>query len=123
MQLIIHDEATLARVPIEEIPVDFDTEMLLIVTLGQVLSDQYHIEIDRVHRQGSKLHVETRLTRPAPGAPPVIATPYCLAVIPRSDLNVEGFSATPAVRVRTWEPSEPGHGFDRAGRRSKRTNK
>ena len=106
MQLVIREAATLARVPIVDIPVNFDHEMLLIVTLGRVMSDQYAVEIDRVWREKSKVRVSTRVTQPAAGAAPTIATPYCIAVVPRSDLNVEGFLATPPARDRSWGTSE-----------------
>ena len=106
MQLVIRDAATLAQVPIEDVPVDFDHEMLLVVTLGRVVSDQYHIEIGRVWREGSKLRVSTRMARPGADAPPTFATPYCIAVIPKCDLNVDGFTATPPRRERTWNASE-----------------
>lgn len=106
MQLVIRDPATLARVPIVDVPVNFDREMLLIVTLGRVMSDQYSVEIDRVWREKSKVRVSTRVTQPAPGASPAIATPYCIVVVPRSDLNVEGFLATPPKRERSWGTSE-----------------
>ena len=106
MQLVIRDAATLSKVPIVDVPVNFDHEMLLIVTLGRVMSDQYAVEIDRVWREKSKLHVSTRVTEPAAGAPPTIATPFCIAVVPRSDLNVDGFLAKPPARDRSWTPSE-----------------
>ncbi len=106
MQLVIRDAATLAKVPIVDIPVNFDHEMLLIVTLGRVMSDQYSVEIDRVWRERSKVHVSTRVTQPASGAAPTVATPYCLAVVPRSDLNVEGFMTRPPPRERSWSASE-----------------
>ena len=89
-----------------DVPVDFNREMLLIVTLGRVMSDQYAVEIDRVWQERSKVHVSTRVTQPAANAVPTVATPYCIAVVPRSDLNVDGFSATPPVRERSWGESE-----------------
>jgi len=106
MQLVIRDAATLAKVPIVDIPVDFDREMLLIVTLGRVMSDGYSVEIDRVWQEKSKVHVSTRVTQPAPNAQPTVATPYCIAVVPRSSLNVDGFSATVPARERSWSASE-----------------
>lgn len=106
MQLVIRDPATLAKVPIVDIPVNFDQEMLLVVTLGQVMSEEYAVVIDRVWQERSKVRVSTRVTQPSPGASPSIATPYCIAVVPRSDLNVAGFSATPPSRSRTWGTSE-----------------
>lgn len=106
MQLVVRDAATLARIPIVDVPVNFDREMLLIVTLGRVMSDQYTVEIDRVWREKSKVRVSTRVTQPPAGAPPAIATPYCIAVVPRSDLNVSGFATSPPRRERSWGASE-----------------
>lgn len=107
MQLVIRDAATLARIPLQDVPVDFAEEMLLIVTLGRVPSDQYSVRIDRVWRQGHRIHVATTVRRPLPGAPLVMASPYCIAVVPRCDLNVLNFAPEPPARERTWGQSEP----------------
>ncbi len=108
MQLVIRDAGAYARIPLREMDVDFSREMLLVVTLGQRLSDQYSVRIDRVWREGGKLQVETEITRPPPGAPPVFASPYCIAKVRRCDLNVAGFSPAPPARTRTWGQSEYG---------------
>lgn len=105
MQLVIRDAATFARVPLVDVPVDFSQEMLLVVTLGRVPSDQYRVGIDRVWREGHKLRVATTVVTPAPGAPLVIASPYCIAVVPRCGLNVEGFGPEPPRRSRPWGQS------------------
>jgi hypothetical protein len=107
MQLAIRDPAALAQVPLVDIPVDFSTEMVLIVTLGRVPSDLYAVNIDRVWRDGRQLRVATTVTMPPAGAPPVVASPYCIAVVPQCDLNVAGFSSTPPQRTRSWEQSAP----------------
>lgn len=107
MQLVIRDPATLAQVPLEDVPVDFAEEMLLVVTLGRVTSDRYSIDIARVWREGNRLRVETAVTSPAPGSPVMMASPYCIAVVPRCDLNVADFETEPPQRERSWEVSEP----------------
>ncbi len=107
MKLVIRDAQTLARVPIADVPVNFDKEMLLVVTLGQVMSDQYSVEIESLRRQGNKLVAETVVHQPRSAAPMVMASPYCIAVVPRCDLNVEGFDPHPPARVRSWKQSEP----------------
>jgi len=94
MRLAIRDAATLAQVPLVDVPVNFDEEMLLIVTLGRRLSDQYAVRIDRVWREGGLLKVDYELQVPPPDAPLSPSSPYCIAVLPRCDLNVEGFSPT-----------------------------
>ncbi|MCG8406451.1 MAG: protease complex subunit PrcB family protein [Phycisphaerales bacterium] len=109
MQLVIRDAATFARIPLQDnVPVDFENQMLLIVTLGRVPSDQYGVNVERVWREGHKLHVATAVQSPAPNAPLAMASPYCIVVIPRCDLNVVGFDPEPGQRVRSWSQSEPG---------------
>ena len=107
IQLVIRDAATLAQIPLTDVSVDFASEMLLIVTLGRVSSDQYVVNIDRVWREGPTLHVSSTVSAPAPGAPLAMASPYCIAVVPRCDLNVTGFSPTPPKRARPWQQSAP----------------
>lgn len=107
MQVVIRDAPTLAQVPIIDVPVDFASQMLLVVTLGRVTSDQYLVTIDRVWREGGRLRVKTTVQAPPPGAPVAMASPYCIAVVPRCDLNVAGFSTRPPPRTRSWEQSTP----------------
>ena len=107
MQLVIRDAATLAQVPLTDVPVDFSSEMLLVVTLGRVTSDQYSVNIDRVWREGPSLRVSSTVSAPPPGAPLVMASPYCIAVVPRCDLNITGFMPIPPKRVRPWQQSAP----------------
>ncbi len=107
MQVVIRDAPTLAQVPIVDVPVDFASQMLLVVTLGRVTSDQYLVTIDRVWREGGRLRVKTTVQTPPPGAPVAMASPYCIAVVPRCDLNVAGFSPRPPTRTRSWEQSTP----------------
>jgi hypothetical protein len=105
MKVVVRDAATLARIPIEDVPVDFTREMLLIVTLGRVTSDQYRVAIDRVWREGPTLRVRIVVTSPPPGAPLAMASPFCIAVVPRCDLNVAGFAPEPPERVPAWQQS------------------
>ncbi|MBX3395163.1 MAG: protease complex subunit PrcB family protein [Phycisphaerae bacterium] len=110
MRLVIRDSAALAKVPLEQIPIDFDHEMMLVITLGRVPSDQYRVKIDRVVREGGELRVESSVVQPPEGAPLVPSSPYCIAVVPKCELNVAGFSSNPPARQRTWTQSEPGFG-------------
>jgi hypothetical protein len=105
MQLVIRDPATLAQVPLADVPVDFAREMLLVVTLGRVTSDRCSVAIDRVWREEGHLRVSTVVTPPPAGAAIAMASPYCIAVVPRCDLNVAGFSPEPPARERTWDQS------------------
>lgn len=107
MQLVVRDLATLAQVPLTDVPVDFKDEMLLVVTLGRVTSDQYSIDIRRVWREGGVLRVETSVLAPGAGVATAMSSPYCIAVVPRCDLNVAEFANTPPARERSWQQSEP----------------
>ncbi len=106
MQIVVRDAATLAQIPLADVPVDFNREMLLIVTLGQVTSDQYAIDITRVWRDRGVLRVETVVTAPPPGVPLAMASPYCIAVVPQCPLNVAEFTTQPPIRDRSWQQGE-----------------
>lgn len=101
MKVVIRDPATFVKLPIVDIPVDFAREMLLLVTLGEVASDQYEIRIERVWREGNRIRVDVKVSPPPPDAPLVQAAPFCVAVVPRSNLNVADFATDPPQRRRT----------------------
>lgn len=107
MQVVARNASALAQIPLSDVPVDFRKEMVLIVTLGRLTSDQYVVDISRVWRDGGVLRVETSVTAPPPGVPTVMSSPFCMAVIPRCDLNVAEFSNEPPLRARSWMQSEP----------------
>ncbi len=130
MRLVIRDQATLSQVPLVDVPVDFRTQMLLVVTLGRRLSDQYSVQINRVWREGPVLKVDYSSAAPSADAPVVVTSPFCIAVVPRCDLNVSGFSAEiPRRRPRLpdvlreqrdlpAQATTPNRGLDRASRSS-----
>ncbi len=93
LRLVVRDRAHMALVPIGDVPVDFDRQMVLFVTTGRVFSESYGIRIDRVWRQGRQIRVGITQIHPSAGetALPQPCSPYYLAVVPKSDLNVEGF--------------------------------
>lgn len=107
MQFVVRNEAALARVQLLDVPTDFKTEMLLVVMLGRRSSDQYFPSIDRVWRDGGVIRVAISVRQPAQNAPVEFASPYCMAVVPRCDLNVADFDPEPPVRQRSWEQSPP----------------
>lgn len=113
MQLVIRDNIALSKIPIIDVPVDFNDQMLLIVTLGRMTSNQYSVKIDRVWRDGHEIRVATTVKSPPPGVPIAMSSPYCIAVVPRSDLNVNGFVSEPPARVRTWSQSAPPSSWDK----------
>jgi len=94
MELVIRDQELLSQVPLVDVPVDFRSQMLLVVTLGRRLSDKYAVRINRVWREGPVVRVDYQIDAPPPGAPVTVASPFCIAVVPRCDLNVDGFSPT-----------------------------
>lgn len=94
LRLVARTQAEMAGCPIANVPADFRREMVLAATMGRVTSDQYMIRIHRVWREGSEIKVDVRIYRPRPTTQSSIqlACPYHVVVVPRSDLNVEGFS-------------------------------
>lgn len=106
LRLVARNQAEMALCPISDVPVDFDRQMVLAATMGQVLSDGYAIRIERVYREGPFIKVDVRIYRPPPVTQPGDlrpACPYHVVVVPRSDLNVENFSPDPhRATPRRW---------------------
>lgn len=95
LQVVVRTPEELATLPIAQPAIDFEREMALVVTLGRVSSVQYAVRVTRVWRAGSNLQVEVAVQRPPAGASLAQAAPYCIAVVPRCDLNVADFSVPP----------------------------
>lgn len=93
LRLVVRDQAHMAFVPVGDVPVDFNKEMVLFVTLGQVYSDGYDVQIDRVWQQNQVVKVGITVVHPEPGemGAPQPCSPYFLAVVPKSNMNVDGF--------------------------------
>jgi len=96
-RLVARTRADMAYCPIGDVPVDFENEMVLTVTMGRVMAEGYAIRIHRVWREGSYIKVDVRIHRPTASTQSTIqlATPYHVVIVPRSDLNVEGFTVQP----------------------------
>jgi len=96
-RLVARSQAEMVHCPIRDVPVDFSREMVLVAAMGRVTSEGYAIRIHRVWREESVIKVDVRVYRPRPSTQAVIqlACPYHVVVVPRSDLNVEGFSPEP----------------------------
>jgi hypothetical protein len=94
IRIVARDEATLAQIPVPEVPVDFSSQMVLVAGLGPITSDDMGIRIERVWQDGSRIRVQEKRIHPGPdqktGLHP--ASPWTVVVVPRSDLNVEGYS-------------------------------
>ncbi len=95
VRLVVRDRATLAQVPICQLQIDFDSQMMLIAGLGPTPSDELGIRIKRVWREGSLIRVLERHIHPgaehAAGLHP--ASPWTAVVVPKSGLNVQGYSS------------------------------
>ena len=94
IRVVARDQMELARIPIAEVPVDFKTQMVLIVGLGPMPTNEVGVRIARVWREGTRIRVQERRIYPggehAPGLE--LASPWTVVVVPRSDLNVQGFA-------------------------------
>ncbi len=95
-RVVVRDRATLARLPITEVPVDFDRQMVLVAALGPAPTDQVGIRITRVWREKNHIRVQVQTLHPgeAKHAGLKRTSPYHIVVVPRSDLNVVGFGST-----------------------------
>lgn len=106
-RVVARDAATLAQLPLVEVPVDFRTHMVLVAALGPTTSDEYGVRITRVWREGNR--IRTEVARVHPGEVKrggvVRASPYHIVVVPRSDLNVDGFS--PVVPPKAFQTTTP----------------
>jgi len=93
VRLVARDARTLAQIPIAEIPVDFRTQMVLIAGLGPTPNSELGIAIVRVWQEGTRIRVQERSLHPgvdrATGLEP--ASPWTIAIVPRSELNVDGY--------------------------------
>lgn len=92
-RVLARDPGTLAQLPIAEVPVDWKTQMVLIVGLGPTPTNELGVRVARVWQQGSVIHVQERRIHPGAERSPSTTpgSPWTIAVIPRNDLNVEGF--------------------------------
>ncbi len=97
LRLAIRDAGTLAMVPVDVGPVDFQREMVLLAALGPTPSPEYGIRIRRVWRDGSELRARIEKRFPEADLPrrTTPANPYHLIVVPRCDRNVRGFPVKP----------------------------
>lgn len=95
IRVVARDAVTLAQLPIAEIPVDFQKQMVLVAALGPATSDQVGIRIGRVWKEGSRIRVQVNTLHPGDDKRGGLmrTSPYHIVVIPRSNLNVEGFSS------------------------------
>ena len=95
IRIVIRDEATFAQLPLTEIDIDFETQMILLTGRGPTTADDIGIRIDRVWREGSLIRVLERRIHPGsehePGIAP--ASPWTMVVVPKSTLNVDRYTS------------------------------
>lgn len=97
VRLVIRDAGTLAQVPLCEVPVNFETEMVLLAGLGPTPRSDCGIVIQQAWKKNGRIWVLERQVYPgsqmSSGLRP--ASPWTVVVVPRSDLDVEGYSSSP----------------------------
>lgn len=93
VRIVARDAGTLAQIPITEVPVDFESQMVLIAGLGPMPTDEVGIRIKRVWQEGSVIRVQERYVHPGTTAEEGLrpSSPWTIVVVPRSDANVEGY--------------------------------
>lgn len=95
VRLVVRDPATLAQVPLCEVPVDFRSQMVLIPGLGPTARNDLGIRIQSVRQERSRIRVLERQIypgdRPESGGPHP-ASPWTVVVVPLSSSSVEGYS-------------------------------
>ena len=97
-RVLIRNSVDLARYPLVDVPVDFDTQMVLIVLSGKMRTHSVGVRIAHIVYEGDRLRPVIHRFRTSDADPAAVTTaPYCIAVIRRTDLNVEGFSVPGAV--------------------------
>jgi hypothetical protein len=81
-------------VPVCEVPVDFESQMVLIAGLGPTPGSGLGIRIRRVWREGSRIRVLERRIHPGTDEPSGLwaSSPWTVVVVPTCSLNVEGYS-------------------------------
>ena len=94
--LVVRDQAGLSQIPLTDVNVDFTKQMVLFATLGPVRTRGIDIQIQRVWRQGNRIHTEILILRPDNTENDRFEphSPYHLVVVPRSDLNVAEFNTS-----------------------------
>jgi hypothetical protein len=101
VRILARDRATLAQVPLAEVPVDFDQQMVLIAGMGPTPHSGTGIRITRVWKEGRRIRVQERHIHPGLGEASGVeaSSPWTIVVIPRSELNVQGYRPDVPARL------------------------
>jgi len=96
VRYIAHDAQALAKIPLVDVPVDFETQMVLIASPGPVRSPDVTIRIRRLWTAGPRIRSQIEVIHPTAQQkrPLKLFSPYHLIVVPKSDRNVEGFTSS-----------------------------
>jgi hypothetical protein len=93
VRIVARDEPTLILLRLPKLEVNFHKQMVLFASLGRISNEQTDIRITRVWREGSLIRADVRILRPqALPRQRHPSTPWHAVVVPKSDLNVDGFS-------------------------------
>jgi hypothetical protein len=95
LRIVVRDRKTLAQLPITEVPVDFEKQMLLVAALGRTGSSQVGIRITKVWQDRNRIRAQVNTLHPGNEKQGGLtqASPCHIVVVPRSDLNVAEFSS------------------------------
>jgi len=106
VRIVAYDQATLDQAAPVPVPVDFSRQMVLIAGLGPTVGQDLGIRIVRVWREGSRLRVQERRLHPGAERPADLhrSSPWTVVVVPRCELNVEGYSSRVPPGVRSDGP-------------------
>lgn len=101
VRIVAYDAATLAQVPVADVPVDFDSQMVLIAALGPTLGQDVGIKIARVWREGPRVRVQEQRIHPGLDRSAVLerSSPWTVVVVPRCNLKIEGYTSRVPPRL------------------------
>lgn len=95
VRVVAYDAATLAQIPVTDVPVDFDTEMVLIAALGPTVGQDIGVRITRIWREDGRIHVRDQRLHPGLERTSTLerSSPWTVVVVPRCEAPVEGYSS------------------------------
>lgn len=94
-RIAIYDAATLAEVPVAQVPVDFSKQMVLLTALGPTIGQEMGVRIARVWQEGPEVHVLEKRLHPGLEHSAVAnrSSPWTMVVVPRSAARVKGYTS------------------------------
>ena len=97
VRIVAYDAATLAQIPVADVPVDFKTQMVLVVALGPTMGQDFGVRIARVWRAGSEVRVQERRLHPGIERSGSLerTSPWTVVVVPRCEAKVRNWADCP----------------------------